>query len=317
MMRAVRVYRGMSRTSLARMALIAGFAAAVASAAGCTVQLDGHAFVEREEKRFEAGTAPDVTLATFDGSIQVRPWDRQEVLVEVEKRGSDKDAVSGIQVAGEQKGNSISVDVRKPASEKEFIGFGIHHSTSARLVASVPRGSRLTLTTRDGAITVERVDGRLELRTDDGSVRVSEAAGDLTVVTRDGSITLDRVGGRVDARSGDGGIRVSGAPSVLMLETRDGSVVVRAERDTVMQDDWSVRTGDGSVVVELPDGFGAEIDAETKDGSVRSELPVTGGSAAEAGDRRESRRSLRGKLGAGGKVLRLRTSDGSIRLRTS
>jgi DUF4097 and DUF4098 domain-containing protein YvlB len=289
-------------------------AAAITTAAGCTVQLDGHAFVEREEKRFPAGATPDVTLATFDGAIQVRPWDRPEVLVEIEKRGSDKEAVAGIQVAADARGNAISVDVKKPASEKEFIGLGIHHSTSAKLIASVPRGARLVVTTRDGSITVERIDGAVELRTDDGSVRVSETAGDLTVVTRDGSITLERVAGKFDARTGDGGIRVTGAPSSLLLETRDGSVVVRAERDTVMQADWSIRTGDGSVVVELPDGFGAQIDAETQDGSVRSDLSVDG---AEVDPRRESRRYLRGKLGPGGKVLKLRTNDGSIRLRAS
>ena len=313
----VHVYSGMVRASLPSISRAAQglcVAAALTTAAGCTVQLDGHAFVERDERRFPAGPTPEVTLATFDGAIQVRPWDRPEVLVEIEKRGSDKQAVAGIQIAAEAKGNAISVDVKKPASEKEFIGIGIHHSTSAKLIASVPRGARLVVTTRDGSITVERIDGRLELRTDDGSVRVAETAGDLTVVTRDGSITLERVGGRVDARTGDGGIRVTGAPSSLLLETRDGSVIVRAERDTVMQSDWSIRTGDGSVIVELPEGFGAEIDAETQDGSVRSDLSVDG-AAVDA--RRESRRYLRGKLGPGGKVLKLRSGDGSIRLRSS
>jgi DUF4097 and DUF4098 domain-containing protein YvlB len=318
---AVRVYLGMSNMLRAsarrpgRIAQTAGFAVLVALGAGCNVQMDAHAFIEREEKRFPAGPAPEISLGTFDGSIQVRPWDRPEVLVEIEKRGSDKEAVDKIQVAGESTGNRISVDVKKPSSETHFVGIGLHHSTSARLIASVPRGSRLTVTTRDGSITVERIEGRLELRTDDGSVRVSEASGDMTIVTRDGSITLERVGGRIDARSGDGSITVSGAPSSLALETRDGSVVVRAERDTVMTEDWSVRTGDGSVVVELPEGFGAELDAETGDGSVKSELTIAGANPADRN--RDEQRRLRGRLGAGGKVLKLRTSDGSIRLRSS
>ena len=242
MTHAVHVYSGMTRTMMSGAARGLGLAALLVSAAGCTVQLDGHAFIEREEKRFPAGEAPEITLATFAGSIQVRPWDKAEVLVEIEKRGSDKAAVDGIQVVADGKDNRISVDVRKPASEKEFIGLGIHHSTSAKLIASVPRGSKLTVTTRDGA------------------------------------------------------------------------VVVRAERDTVMLEDWSVRTGDGSVVVELPEGFAAQIDAETQDGTVRTDLPVSG---ASEGERRESRRTLRGTLGAGGKTLKLRTSDGSIRLRSS
>ncbi|MDQ3168875.1 MAG: DUF4097 domain-containing protein [Acidobacteriota bacterium] len=301
-------------TRTLRLALVVP--ALAASVAGCTIQMDAQAFIEREEKRFPAGATPEVHLTTFDGSIQVRPWDRPEVLVEIEKRGSDKEAVSSIQIVADAKDNTVSVDVRKPSGEKEFIGIGIHHSTSARLIASVPRGAKLVVSTRDGSITVERVDGQLELRTDDGSVRVSEAPGDVLIVTRDGSITLDRVAGRVDARSGDGSIRVTGTPTALTLETRDGSVAVRAERGTEMADDWSVRTGDGTVVVELPDGFGAELDAETQDGSVRNSLDMPNASTEDE-SRRNDRRSLRGRIGAGGKTLRLRTSDGSIRLRAS
>lgn len=293
----------------------AGLGALAVSMAACNIQIEGHSFIEREEKRFTTGPAPEVRLATFDGSIQVRPWDRPEVLVEIEKRGSDKDALGGITVTGDQNGDRISVEARKPASEKQIVGFGLHHSATARLIASVPRGTRLSVTTRDGAISVERIDGPLELRTDDGSVRVAEAIGGMTVVTRDGSITIERAGGRIDARTGDGGIRVSGAPTALLLDTRDGSIVVRAEPETTMAEDWSLRTDDGSVIVELPEGFAAEIDAETRDGSVRSELSVTG--AAPEGDRRDARRVLRGRLGAGGKVLKLRANDGSIRLRAA
>jgi hypothetical protein len=312
MITAVPVYGGMTRAVRIAVAI-----PALALSVACNIQMDAQAFVEREEKRFPAGPAPDVTLTTFDGSIQVRPWDRPEVFVEIEKRGSDKEAVGGIQVVAEAKDDHISVDVRKPATEREFIGIGIHHSTSAKLIVSVPRGARLALTTSDGSISVERIDGRLELRTDDGSVRVSESAGGVIVVTRDGSITLERVAGRIDARSGDGSIRVNGAPTSLALETRDGSVTVRAERGTAMADNWSVRTGDGTVVMELPEDFAAELDAETLDGSVRSDLAVAG--APGSGDSRDDddRRRLRGTIGAGGKVLTLRTNDGSIRLRTS
>lgn len=307
---AVRVYSVMPH-----MLRLSAAAALLVASAACDIQMDAHAFIEREEKRFPAGPAPEITLSTFDGSIQVRPWDRPEVLVEVEKRGSDKMAVDKIQVVGEAKGNQISVDARQPSSEKVSMGIGFHNSTSAKLIASVPRGSRLTITTRDGSISVERIDGALELRTDDGSVRVSESPGDLTIVTRDGSITLDRVAGRIDARTGDGSINVSGSPSSLLLESGDGSVVVRAERETVMTGDWSVRTGDGSVVVEVPPGFSAELDAETRDGSVRSELTIAG---VQTDQRRgDERRRLHGKIGAGGKVLKLRTGDGSIRLRAS
>jgi hypothetical protein len=70
-------------------------------------------------------------------------------------------------------------------------------------------------------------------------------------------------------------------------------------------------TGDGGVALYLPSDFGAELDAHTGDGSIRNELQLSND------DSDKSRRSLKGKLGAGGKLLRIRTGDGSIRLKTS
>jgi hypothetical protein len=64
----------------------------------------------------------------------------------------------------------------------------------------------------------------------------------------------------------------------------------------------------------LPSDFAADIDAHTGDGAIRNELTL----AAEAGgDHESSRRTLRAKLGAGGKTLKLRTGDGSIRLKNN
>jgi len=81
-----------------------------------------------------------------------------------------------------------------------------------------------------------------------------------------------------------------------------------------MKDDWSMTTGDGGVALYLPSDFGAELDAHTGDGSIRNELNVA---TDNDGDRDKERRTLKGKIGAGGRTLRIRTGDGSIRLKTS
>src|SRR5207248_6084134 len=123
---------------------------------------------------------------------------------------------------------------------------------------------------------------------------------------------LDGLAGDLDLTTGDGSVTVSGKPGALKLKTGDGSITLRAEAGTVMKDDWSVSTGDGGVTLYLPADFSAEIDAHTGDGTIRSELDVSGGGT----DERE-RRTLRGRLGSGGKLLKVRTSDGAIRLKVS
>lgn len=97
--------------------------------------------------------------------------------------------------------------------------------------------------------------------------------------------------------------------TAVKLHTGDGSVVYRAEQGSTMSENWDITTGDGSVSLYLPKGFGAEVDAHTGDGSIRSDLdglpPPT---------REQSRRTLKGRIGEGGKLLRIRTGDGAIRL---
>ena len=63
------------------------------------------------------------------------------------------------------------------------------------------------------------------------------------------------------------------------------------------------------MTVSVPEGFGAELDAHTGDGRVTvRDVTVTA-----AGDR-PSRDTLRGRLGAGGTSVRVRTGDGPIRV---
>jgi hypothetical protein len=275
----------------------------------CSINVDNQGHIVREDKRYVVEGIADLNLTTFDGAIEVRGWDRNEVTVEIEKRAQDKDATDRIQVTADQKGNVITVDVRYSGSSS-YIGIGTFTSPTARLIVNAPRRVNVNARSGDGSILVDRVDGRLELKTADGTVRATETAGDLLVESGDGSIQLEDVTGRVEARTDDGTVRVSGIPSSLRVRSGDGSIVLRIRRGAVMTDDWVVTTSDGSIVAELPEGFSAMVDAEPGSGDrARTDLELTD----VTGGTREQR-SLRGKLGAGGKTMTLRSGDGSIRL---
>jgi DUF4097 and DUF4098 domain-containing protein YvlB len=276
----------------------------------CVMNVGHDGYSEHQEKRFTiAGKSADLRLATFDGSIEVRSWDKAEVAVQIELRGNDKEAISKIEVTATQKGDAVEIATRNLA-KGGFSGIGYVVSASAKLVASVPRNTNLTIRTNDGSIVVERVTGKADIHTDDGSIRLTETAGDLLAETGDGNVQIDDVSGRVEIRTTDGSIHLSGTPTRLRARSDDGTVLLRIRNGAAMTDDWMVDTGDGSVSVELPDGFAAEIEADPgSDGRVRNDLSlsnVTGGT--------KDKRSLRGSLGAGGKRLVIRTGDGTIHL---
>lgn len=299
-----------------RSALRAGIVVlACTPVVGCVVGVDSQAQVVREEKRFPVDGAPDLRLTTFDGAIEVRGTDSSQVLVEIEKRGPTREAVDELRVEAAQEGRRIDVEVKRPSREDTV--FGINVSTSAKLIVSVPKRSAVLARTGDGAIRIEGVEGKLELRTGDGSIHASEVKGELVLNTGDGSINVDHAEGRLTLETGDGGVNVEGNLSVVRMHTGDGSIVYRADSATRMEDDWDISTGDGSVSIYLPAGFNADLDAHTGDGRIRNELAIAADRNLERdrdSDERD-RRTLRGKIGEGGKRLRVQTGDGGITLR--
>jgi len=250
----------------------------------------GH-YVEREEKRFSTTGKPDVELSTFDGSIEIRSWDKPEVEVIVEKRGPSASSLADIEVNASQSGNHITVETRWT---KRTGGFHLGWSRSARLIVSLPASSDILAKSGDGSIDVEHVDGRIELRSGDGSIRGHDISGTVNVQTGDGRITVDGKFAGLHAHSGDGSVRIHAAAGV------DAS------------SDWEISTGDGSVTLELPDGFNAELDAHTGDGGIHVHDVTLSNVTGEI-----KRNSVRGRLGSGGRLLRVRTGDGSITLRRS
>jgi DUF4097 and DUF4098 domain-containing protein YvlB len=288
----------------------------------CEVNLQTEGLSARETKTFKVTGQPQLVLDTFDGAIELHSWDRPEVEVEVEKRAMEQTLLDEIKITTEQKGDAITVKVTGP-TRQQFRGVtvGVHISPTARLRVAVPRNSNIQATSGDGSIRAEALDGTLFLTTVDGSVAGSRLGGDIKIRTGDGSIRLDNSTGTLDLETTDGTIVLDDAkPSVLKARTGDGSIRAGIEADTVMTDNWDLTTSDGTVVLTLPGLFNAEVDAETSDGSVRSSHPLLEDDRAErrqgegSDERRERRRTLRSKMGEGGKLLKIRTGDGSIRI---
>jgi Putative adhesin len=276
--------------------------------AGCIVSSADGRYVQRDEKRFVVEGKPDVKLSTRDGSIEIRSWDHPEVLVVIEKHAFSKEAAAGIEVSSSQDGNHVSVEVKLPREEK--LGWFWGGLGSAKLIVSLPAASDVQATTGDGSIDLEGVGGAISLRSGDGSIRARGVSGTLAARSGDGSIRLDDIKGAIDANTGDGSIAVAGAFSGVRARSGDGSVAVHAQAGSATETDWDISSGDGSVSLEIPETFGAELDARTGDGGVRLEGITLSNVSGDLGRNRAA-----GRLGAGGRALRVRTGDGSIHLR--
>jgi len=121
------------------LALLSLFPAGCVDIVGADIQQ-----VVREQKHFSTTGKPEVVLSTFDGSIEIRPWDKPDVQVIVEKRGRDDAAISSIEVHAEQSGNRVVVDVTAEKHGDRGFHLTWNFGRSAKLIVSLPAESDVT-----------------------------------------------------------------------------------------------------------------------------------------------------------------------------
>jgi len=290
------------------------FATAALASSGCRIDVQGSGIggyaSAREQKRLTLTGAPNLTVKTFNGSIELRPGERNEILVDIERRASTLEDAKEIVVETSEHGGNVLIEVKNPRRrQRDFIHFGSWTSPSVRLIITVPRELTVDATTGDGSIDASDVSGHIELRSGDGSIRIQRVQGEITVNTGDGAVMAREVQGTVAVNTGDGSVEMSGRFDALRAHTGDGFIGIDALAGSTMQREWTITSGDGGVRVRVPHEFDADVDVHTGDGSI-----TTSGVEVLTPRRSpdEERHNVRGRIGQGGETLTVRTGDGSI-----
>lgn len=131
----------------------------------------------------------------------------------------------------------------------------------------------------------------LDLESTNGGLRVRDVAGELELSTTNGGISLAGVAG--DVRG----------------ETTNGSLDVQLAGDRWSGEGLSLETTNGAVTLTMPRDYGARLEARTTNGGLQTDIPVT--LQGRIG------RSISAEIGGGGPPIRVRTTNGGIRLRTA
>jgi Putative adhesin len=256
--------------------------AAIVLALSCLALAPACASADEWNHHWSVASKPELHVTAGDAAVVIETGSDNSIDATLTTRGWSIGS-NGVRVSEHQTGNHVEIDVRVPETHFHF---GEH---AIRLEIRVPRELAGDLHTGDGSITLRGLHGTLRADTGDGSVQAEDLDGTL------------------DAHTGDGSVHVRGRFDGLRLHTQDGSVEVEAARGSRMQTDWRVQTGDGSVRVNLPRDFAADIELHTGDGRIRLELPLSVSGL-------QNDHEVQGKLNGGGALLLVRTGDGSITL---
>lgn len=256
-------------------------------------------------KTYSLSAKPEVRVETNDADIRVLASDRKDIEAVVTANGY-KIGPGGVSISEKQTGDRVEINVHVPSFH--LFSFGLHKSVHVEL--SIPRQADLDLHSGDGQITTENLNGRAALRSGDGNIQITSGKGTFEIETGDGRVECQNIEGDLRAETKDGGIRIDGVFTTLDLNTGDGSIDAEARAGSKMASGWSIRTGDGSVTLRLPDGFPADLDVHTGDGHITMDFPMTIESGASL-----KQNAIRGKVNGGGQLLEIKTGDGNITLR--
>lgn len=124
--------------------------------------------------------------------------------------------------------------------------------------------------------------------------------------TPSGDLRLENVNGTIFGRSSAGDITLANCQGKVDVKTSEGDI--HAETSTQPKHDWNLKSSDGDIVITLISNLAAEIDAQTKAGSISTDFQVQGNEIRN--------KRLHGTVNGGGKLLKLRTSAGDIRLKS-
>lgn len=244
---------------------------------------------EQWSKTYTLTGKPDLRVETTDANIRVDTWDQNTIAATVTTDGW-KIGERGVKVLEHQTGDSVEIQVRLPRE--------------VCIVCVNIRSHRV-----DVEIRVPR-EGRINLRTGDGSIRLTSFKGIMEIQSGDGGQDIEAVDGILKARTGDGHLKATGRFDGLELSSGDGRIEAQALAGSSVGSGWDVRAGDGAVSLQLPDSFAADLDLHTGDGHITLDMPVSV-------EGRLGSNNIRGKLNGGGSLLTIHTGDGAIRLEKS
>ena len=211
---------------------------------------------------------PHIRLSVLEGDVSIRAQDRQQIQVDIEDVEDAPQGMKAFLVVDSENGR-VTLSLGGPFSDSD-------------VECIVPESASISVSTIDGDIEIEGLQG------------------DIECSTMDGSIVINNVSGRISASS------------------KDGDIVIRLN-DRITSRPISASTEDGDIELALPANPNISLKASTMDGDIESHYPI-GAIKKKDGDGRNrtvwdnlfDEHTLHGAIGEGTLPVQLNTLDGDI-----
>jgi len=269
-----------------------------------------------------------LSLENFNGSVEITSWNDDHVEINGTKYASQRAYLDDMKIEVGGTDSAVHIRTIRPSIS--------HCNCGARYTIRVPK--RVTLdeiVSSNGGIQIEGIQGAARLRTSNGSIRVENLTGDLRARTSNSSIEIREMTGNVNVHTSNGHIDAEVSNGSFEAETSNSKIeAVLANPSS----SWPVKlnTSNGGIDLTLKASKLPDVRAGTSNSSITLHVPATADARVRAttsshnsidsdfsglmaggdedGDRRHRRSDIDGKIGQGGPLIELSTSNGSIHI---
>ena len=297
-----------------RAAVVPALFALLLSATACGIA-GGFEITEEFDQTYDAATIKFLKLENRNGNVELEVWDRVEIQVKAikrvrslrEKQAEERLKVIKIEVTPSEDTLTIRTVWPKRSRGSRFFSGG--RSASVHYQLKLPRQLNVDVRTSNGRLNASGLEGDQLFRSTNGRIEVQEVSGTLEAKTTNGRINVTGASGRVNLLTTNGTIRANNLKGSIRAKTTNGSI--RASFQDSPEDEVNLGTTNGSIRFTLPAGTNADLLARTRNGSITTEFPVM---MRVEGEIKKRPKRVEGKLGSGGVLLDLSTTNGSIRI---
>jgi hypothetical protein len=294
----------------------------VLAAGGCGLDPEdwGNSNRYREDFSYDFKLAQGgrLEVESFNGSVEIVGWDSDAVQVRGTKSASRQEVVKELSIDATGDAGLVRLRAVRPTPN-------CHCGVSFTI--KVPRKTRIERAeTSNASLRLESIDAPARVKTSNGSIKIWDVSGDLEATTSNSSIEAEKLSGSAVLRTSNGRIHGDGIRGSLEARTSNSSIdLTVTEADpahpiilnssngsiTLHLSTWKnneirANTSNSSINLRLPESLDARIHASTSNGSINTDYEVT--------TSHFSKTLLEGKIGNGGSLIDLQTSNGSIRV---
>lgn len=220
-------------------------------------------------RSYTVGASATFDLRNTNGKVRIEAVDGDQISVSAEriaKAGTDEEAkavAEGMEIKETASADLVALDARQSNTGGLFRG-----ERRVDFVVKVPRSLNLRITTTNGTIDIDAVEGELRLESTNGVITANDITGSAQAETTNGRVTLSFA---------------KGPSGSVSAETTNGEVVINLPRDAKAR--ISARVMNGAITAEdLPleiseqsrrrldatlNGGGPDVRIETTNGAVR------------------------------------------------